>query len=504
MRNRGKSAIKFSALTGAVISIITWVVPAWAADASKSDLKEMQEIKLRYVADDIDPESFAGQPRYCYRAGEIYGRIEEALDSKLGLHGLIVISCPDVWIINLADKTGKHLLDQAKVSTVHMPILATRQQPFIDLEFGRELQFFKSRNIVGADGPTISGGKTTSYKFDGGPIQLELLVNSNSVPLKMLITSPRGKRTLEYLSYKTLPFSADKFIKPDNIAYSEAATTDLSTASDKQSRVTTTENDGSGNEESALSDSLFAAGASKKEFNTMGTKGSEEPLSEPKAALTALNNGKDLWQWMTYYYLFPTPDLVPAGVHLLEKEGALDKESAIAPSASFLSRLFVQHPDRMKKWLEDINDLTTDHKSALLPLALRLTRTPEALAEAEMVEKNIPARDRTITHANLAADKLDTFFISAPSDLDMLWGCFFATGDKRYVRKIISTVSWSKKLSGNINKISIGAAAVWSLTSNAEQHKLVMQILQEESKSQPELRVDLEKIMEKAKAETST
>ncbi len=503
MRSRGKLANKFSALTCAVISIITSLVPAWAADASKSDLKEMQEIKLRYVADDIDPESFAGQPRYCYRAGEIYGRIEEALDSKLGLHGLIVISCPDVWIINLADKTGKHLLDQAKVSTVHMPILASRQQPFVDLEFGRELQFFKSRNIAGLPGPTIGGGKTTSYKFDGGPIQLELLVNSDSnTPLQMLITSPKGKRTLEYLSYKTLPFSAAKFIKPEEIAYSEAATANSSTSA-KQSRVIT-ESESSDNEESALSDSLFAAGASKKEFNTLGTKGSDEPLSEPTAALTALNNGKDLWQWMTYYYLFPTPDLLPAGVHLLEKEGALDKESAIAPSASFLSRLFVQHPDRMQKWLLDIKDLTTEHKSALLPLALRLTRTPEALAEAELVEKNFSAKDRIITHANLAADKLDTFFISAPSDLDMLWGCFFATGDKRYVKKIISTVSWSKKLSGNINKISIGAAAVWSLTSNAEQHKLVMQILQEESKSQPELRADLDKIMEKAKAETST
>ncbi len=501
MRNRSKSAKRLSALTGALLSATIFVVPAWAADATKSDLKEMHQIKLRYVAEDIDPQSFAGQPRYCYRAGEVYGRIEEALDSKLGLHGLIVISCPDVWIINLADKTGKHLLDQAKVSTVHMPILATRQQPFVDLEFGRELQFFKNRNIVGVAGPTIDGAKTTSYKFVGDPVELELLVNADAVPLKMLITSPKGKRTLEYLSYKTLPFSAAKFVRPEDVSYSEAVASDSGSA--KQTRVIT-ESESSDGEETTLSDSLFAAGASKKEFNTMGTKGSDEPLSEPKAALATLTDGKDLWQWMTYYYLFPTPDLVSAAVHLLEKEGALDKESAIAPSASFLSRLFVQHPNRMEKWLADIKDLSAEHKSALLPLALRLTRTPAALAAAEATEKDIPVKDRIITHANLAADKLDTFFISAPSDLDMLWGCFFATGDKRYVKKIISTVSWSKKLSGNINKISIGAAAVWSLTSNAEQHKLVMQILQEESKNQPELQADLDKIVEKAKAETST
>jgi hypothetical protein len=470
---------------------------AWSKNKSSSGTDTdnnpatMQRITLRYVADDIDPDSFAAQPRTCYRAGNLFGRIEEAPDKKLGLHGLIVIKCPDVWMVNLIDNSGKHIIDRSPPSTVHLPIISSGPKLYKTLEFGRELEFFRSNGATPNAGPVIDKQKTTAYKYGDDLVETELLVDDKDKPLRLIITSPNGKRTLEYLAYETVPFSAQKFERPDNIAFAEIDPVERavgSLAGDTSS---------SASNRKVLAAKSSARGQSAGRNSEQLESVPEEPVVEPTAPLTAINSSKDLWQWMTYYYLFPAPELTTTAINMLEKDGAFDKESALAPASSFLSRIFAAHPDKAHKWASEVS-LTDEHKKALLPISLRLARTPEAISEAEEIEKTIPEKDRVVTHIDLSPDKLDTFYISSPSDLDRLWGCFLATGDKRYIHKIISTIPWSKKMTGSLNKISIGAAAVWSLTSNAQQHKRVLQILKEESESQPELKDDLVKIIEKA------
>lgn len=450
----------------------------------------MQRIKLRYVAEDIEPDSFAAQPRVCYRAGNLFGRIEEAPDTKLGLHGLIIISCPDVWMVNLTDNSGKHIVDKSPPSTVHLPIISSGPKQYKALEFGRELEFFRTNGAAPQPGPEVDKHKTTSYKYGDDLVETELLIDEKEQPLRLIITTPNGKRTLEYLAYETVPFAPEKFEKPANVAFSEIDPVEsalgkiASSGRGQKSGKRTTELNG--NDRAA----------------DRNESAPDEPVSEPTAPLTAINSSKDLWQWMTYYYLFPAPELTTSAINMLEKDGAFDKESALAPASSFLSRIFAANPEKAHKWASEVT-LTDEHKKALLPISLRLARKPETVTEAEEIEKTIPEKDRVVTHLDLSPDKLDTFYISSPSDLDRLWGCFLATGDKRYIHKIITTIPWSKKMSGSLNKISIGAAAVWSLTSNAQQHKLVLQILKEESENQPELKEDLVKIIEKAESTKS-
>ena len=120
----------------------------------------MKKFEVRYVADDIDPASFGAKPRTCYRAGDTYGRVEEAPDEPLGLHGLIIIAAPDVWMINLVDSSGKHIIDKSTPAQARMPILASGQRAFKDLEFGKELQFFTDKGIAASDGP-VTDRKST-------------------------------------------------------------------------------------------------------------------------------------------------------------------------------------------------------------------------------------------------------------------------------------------------------------------------------------------------------
>ncbi len=68
--------------------------------------------------------------------------------------------------------------------------------------------------------------------------------------------------------------------------------------------------------------------------------------------------------------------------------------------------------------------------------------------------------------------------IISPQALDMLWATFFATGDERVVRRIISVLQLSKD--NKSAEALIGTSALWSLKSNAKQHEKVMAICKEE------------------------
>ncbi len=69
--------------------------------------------------------------------------------------------------------------------------------------------------------------------------------------------------------------------------------------------------------------------------------------------------------------------------------------------------------------------------------------------------------------------------------LDALWGMFAATGSKLPIKRIASALPWVD-IKGNINKLMIGGAANWSLTSNAVQHKQVYSILSEMYANSPD------------------
>jgi len=71
-----------------------------------------------------------------------------------------------------------------------------------------------------------------------------------------------------------------------------------------------------------------------------------------------------------------------------------------------------------------------------------------------------------------------TMPIISTQALDMLWATFFATGDGKAVQRIISIIHLSND--GKGKGAIIGASALWSLKSNAKQHKKVMDICKQE------------------------
>src|SRR6185369_10472300 len=98
------------------IAAIVFPLAALSAEPPKAVLK----ITIRHTGADL--KTFAGQPRVMYIAEHAFGRVEEAPDPEQGIHGLIIVNEPNVWMLNLADYSGRHMVDRHPPTNLRLPI----------------------------------------------------------------------------------------------------------------------------------------------------------------------------------------------------------------------------------------------------------------------------------------------------------------------------------------------------------------------------------------------
>jgi len=224
--------------------------------------------------------------------------------------------------------------------------------------------------------------------------------------------------------------------------------------------------------------------------------------SRPKliSAAREITSREQVEEWLTYYYQHPRPDLLVSALRFMSKDGWLKKSDAQAPVVAFVSRVFVANPDRLTGWATDIASDPEDEKSTM-SVALwmandescRQTLTTMAKGGASAFQEKVKGF-LTKLPPDLLKDE-----INSPQFLDALWGSFFATGDERYVQRLISALAMLDA-KGDVTKMLIGGAAQWSLTSNAVQHPKVMQICEVELNRLPDdQKPALNKVIESAR-----
>jgi hypothetical protein len=188
--------------------------------------KVMTKVEVILHSTDAPDGSFAAKPKVFYRAGNGYCRIEEAVDSEHGLHNLMIVNEPDYWMVNLITKTAKHNIDPGPTFNCHLPVFAYGTPQSLDeemkeireLEFGRELEFFKDKGAVPEQGPVLFKKETTSYKAKVGTAVLTLFV-AKSPELPVAVSLRRGdeNQTFLYSLYARTEFDPKLFAKPENV-----------------------------------------------------------------------------------------------------------------------------------------------------------------------------------------------------------------------------------------------------------------------------------------------
>ncbi|MFB2982145.1 tetratricopeptide repeat protein [Microseira sp. BLCC-F43] len=213
---------------------------------------------------------------------------------------------------------------------------------------------------------------------------------------------------------------------------------------------------------------------------------------------TQVSNSKAS-QWVTYYYLQPDASQLTAMVRQLEREGVFDKPSAFPPLAAFIGEVFRQNPAQVRRWLAELTFDNQAHQRIIWEAAW-LSQTNQAQAElSRLAQVGDPTISETLPRG--VPPNLLTVAISSPSILDMLWATFMASGDERYVQRIIAVLTWKPEAASNpreaLRQALIVKAARWSLQSNMSQHKRVYQICQDlANNGEPALRQPVRALLE--------
>ena len=89
----------------------------------------MTKAVIRLQNPNAKNDSFTLKPKTMYRAGTTYCRIEAQPDPERGIHGVVVINGPDVWMVNLLTKTARHMIDPGRpMAAVCLCLRAVRRQ----------------------------------------------------------------------------------------------------------------------------------------------------------------------------------------------------------------------------------------------------------------------------------------------------------------------------------------------------------------------------------------
>lgn len=204
--------------------------------------------------------------------------------------------------------------------------------------------------------------------------------------------------------------------------------------------------------------------------------------------------------WMTFYYMHPQPELMVQALLFADKQGLLTGDAA-APMQAFSSRVFAQNPDKVKDWFTQLGQLSETGKTLVIT-SIWWSNTKEGKELLDSITAQLPDKPKAEFKKQIdkSPPEVDKMEIESPDVLDMLWACYSATGDERYVKRLLSVLAWSGTDSKDLPKMLIVSAARWSLMSNLEQHPKVKEICDSVKKQDADLKPYIEKLEEEQAA----
>jgi len=199
------------------------LLAATCARAQTCDPQKMVRVVYRDVSPGVDASSPAGQPETLYRLGTKYARVEGAIDPHEGTQPILVANEPDIWMVNLLSKQGRHFTDSDAASGFRAPVVGDPNVPpsIAAMEFGCEMAFMKGVPTKKAD---LDGQRVSQYekKIDRYRVVLSVIQKAQTPVSLFLYESDKLVFALRYVEYdNTLAPKMELFQRPGGITYQE-------------------------------------------------------------------------------------------------------------------------------------------------------------------------------------------------------------------------------------------------------------------------------------------
>lgn len=212
---------------------------------------------------------------------------------------------------------------------------------------------------------------------------------------------------------------------------------------------------------------------------TLGQTLGETALAKPAKEKPPLPFAKseELLAWINGYRSKPDPKRLPAALKAMQMFGVTKDMDQAGVYIGFTAGVLGSNPDDAEKLIASCFPMPPEDQ-VLLIKAIAYSGLPEWKGVLISFVERMPAR-KVLIDKYLFANKPVLADLPMGEDstaIDINWGYYFATGSEAPVRRIVTALAWSLDRN-DVEKLTIGAMAKWTLAQNAARDSDLLQML---------------------------
>jgi hypothetical protein len=208
---------------------------------------------------------------------------------------------------------------------------------------------------------------------------------------------------------------------------------------------------------------------------------------------------EQILKWINDYRKDPEPNRLPEVFHAMSDVGVFRDLESAGVYIGFLGGVIGSNPERAERLVSRMFPMPPEDQVVLIR-AIAYSGLPDWKHLLERFVERMPAR-MVLLRKYLYGD--GKTLSEMPIDegayvLDALWGYYYATGYREPIERIVGALALSINRD-DVEKLTIGSMAKWTLATNASREKELLDILNEEMNRQPtEVRKPLREVIEAA------
>jgi hypothetical protein len=208
---------------------------------------------------------------------------------------------------------------------------------------------------------------------------------------------------------------------------------------------------------------------------------------------------EELLGWINGYRLKPEPKRLPAAVKAMSQFGVTRDMDQAGVYIGFTAGVIGSNPDDAEKLIASCFPMSPEDQ-VLLIKAIAYSGLSDWKDMLGRFVERMPAR-KVLLDKFMFANKPVLADLPMGEDstaIDINWGYYFATGSEAPVRRIVTALAWSLD-KNEVEKLTIGAMAKWTLAQNASRDIDLLQMLKAIApEEKAEVRVPLNEVIEAA------
>lgn len=208
---------------------------------------------------------------------------------------------------------------------------------------------------------------------------------------------------------------------------------------------------------------------------------------------------EELLAWVNGYRLKPEPQRLPAAVKAMSQFAVTKDMDQAGVYIGFTAGVIGSNPDTAETLIAAMFPLPPEDQVLLIKAIAYsgladwkdlLTKFVERMPVRKvLIDKYLFGNKPVLADLPMAEDQ---------SAIDINWGFYFATGSEAPVRRIVTVLAWTAD-KNEVEKLTIGAMAKWTLAQNAARDSDLLKMLKGiVSEEKPEVRTALNEVIEGA------